>query len=52
MIREAFGGALLEGSSLSDIDHVVDGPAPTRAFKPPKSWPSLLEPSPQPAAAE
>ncbi len=42
MIREAFGGALLEGSSLSDIDHTLDGDEPARKFKPPRSWPSLL----------
>ena len=52
MIREAFGGGLLEGSSLSDIDHVIDGEPPTRNFKPPKSWPSLLARQPDPVAAE
>lgn len=52
MIREAFDGGLLEGSSLSDIDHVIDGERPTRHFKPPKSWSSLLARPPEPVAAE
>ena len=51
MIREAFNGGLLEASSLSDIDHIVDGAVPTRKFKPPKSWPSLLDRATQSTAA-
>lgn len=49
MIREALGGALLPGALLSEVEHVMDGPAPPRPFKPPRSWPSLLPP---PAGAE
>lgn len=41
MIRGALGGALLPGSRLELLDQALDGPAPARAFKPPRSWPSL-----------
>ncbi len=42
MIREALGGKLLPGGRLEALEEVLDGPAPTRRFKPPRSWPSLL----------
>jgi uncharacterized protein (DUF362 family) len=41
MIREALGGKLLPSGQLGELDEVLDGPAPTRKFKPPRSWPSL-----------
>jgi hypothetical protein len=41
MVREALGGKLLPGGQLSLLEEVLDGPAPTRRFKPPRSWPSL-----------
>src|SRR5262249_28666043 len=41
MIREALGGRLLPGGKLDALDLVLDGPEPTRRFKPPRSWPSL-----------
>ncbi|AUX26501.1 hypothetical protein SOCEGT47_070700 [Sorangium cellulosum] len=43
LVREALGGALLPGSRLDDVEHLVDGPAPTHRFRPPRSWPSLLQ---------
>jgi uncharacterized protein (DUF362 family) len=44
MIRESLEGGLLPGSSLGGVEHIVDGPLPSRPFKPPRSWPSLLAP--------
>lgn len=41
MIREALGGKLLATGMLDQLEQVLDGPAPSRHFKPPKSWPSL-----------
>ncbi len=41
MIREALGGRLLPGGRIEALDEILDGPAPTRRFVPPKSWPSL-----------
>lgn len=41
MIREALDGKLLTGSRMTALDQVVDGPAPTRRFKAPRSWPGL-----------
>jgi uncharacterized protein (DUF362 family) len=41
MIEEALGGKLLPTGRLSGLEEVLDGPAPTRRFKPPRSWPSL-----------
>jgi uncharacterized protein (DUF362 family) len=41
MIREALDGKLLPGSRLDALDEVLDGPTPTRRFRPPRSWPSL-----------
>jgi hypothetical protein len=51
MIREALGGGLLPGANLDEVSWTLDGPAPARKFKPPKSWPSLLS-APEPIAAE
>lgn len=42
LVREALGGRLLSGGHRGSIEHIVDGPAPTYLFKPPRSWPSLL----------
>ena len=42
MIREALGGALLPSGEIAGLERVLDGPEPARAFKPPRSWPSLL----------
>lgn len=42
MVREALNGGLLPGANLDDVESTLDGPTPTRKFKPPKSWPSLL----------
>jgi uncharacterized protein (DUF362 family) len=52
MIREALGGALLPGANLAEVEHVLDGPAPSRPFKAPRSWPSLLPRIAEPVAAE
>lgn len=41
MIREALGGKLLPGGAMDALAEVLDGPAPTRRFLPPRSWPSL-----------
>lgn len=43
MIQGALGGALLATGDVTKLDRVLDGPAPTHAFKPPRSWPSLLQ---------
>jgi uncharacterized protein (DUF362 family) len=40
MIREALGGRLLP-SGAAEPETTVDGPALARAFRPPRSWPSL-----------
>lgn len=45
MIREALGGKLLPGGQLAALEAVLDGPAPARPFKGPRSWPSLVTPS-------
>jgi uncharacterized protein (DUF362 family) len=45
MIREALGGKLLPGGQLALLDEVLDGPPPTRRFKPPRSWPTLAAPA-------
>ncbi len=42
LIREALGGVLLSSGVRAGVEHLLDGPAPTRLFKPPRSWPSLL----------
>lgn len=42
MIREALEGRLLPSGRLADLDAVAEGPAFERAFKPPRSWPSLF----------
>ncbi|MFS8067989.1 MAG: DUF362 domain-containing protein [Byssovorax sp.] len=42
LIREALQSALLPSSTLSSVEHLLDGPEPTHHFKPPRSWPSLL----------
>jgi uncharacterized protein (DUF362 family) len=42
MIREAFARPLLPSSDLAKVERLLDGPAPTHRFKPPRSWPSLL----------
>jgi uncharacterized protein (DUF362 family) len=41
MIREALGGKLLRGSDLAAMEEAWEGPAATRRFRPPRSWPSL-----------
>jgi uncharacterized protein (DUF362 family) len=41
MIREALGGKLLPGSDLAAMDEAWEGPAATRRFRAPRSWPSL-----------
>jgi uncharacterized protein (DUF362 family) len=41
MIVEALGNSALLGNTLDDIDEILDGPAPERRFRPPRSWPSL-----------
>ncbi len=45
LVRESLGGALLPSGIREDIDRVVDGPAPSRRFVPPRSWPSLAKPA-------
>jgi uncharacterized protein (DUF362 family) len=47
MVREALGGALLPTGELDKLVRMLDGPAPTRRFKPPRSWPSLLDGAPK-----
>jgi hypothetical protein len=42
LVRASLGGVLLPGGRLDEVEHIVDGPAPTHRFKPPRSWPSLL----------
>ena len=42
MIREALGGTLLPSGHLAALETVFDGPVPARAFKAPRSWPSLV----------
>jgi uncharacterized protein (DUF362 family) len=44
MIREALDGRLLPSGRLDALDEVREGPDSvlTRAFRPPRSWPSLL----------
>jgi uncharacterized protein (DUF362 family) len=42
MIREALGGTILPSGRIEALAEVVDGPAFTRRFRPPRSWPSLL----------
>ncbi|MGA7123101.1 MAG: DUF362 domain-containing protein [Polyangiaceae bacterium] len=42
LVREALGGALLPTGDLVGLERVLDGPAPSRNFVPPRSWPSLL----------
>ncbi len=44
MIREAFASRLLPSSELCRVERILDGAAPTHRFKPPRSWPSLLQP--------
>ena len=41
MVREALSGKLLPSGHLEEMVEVLDGPAPTRRFKAPRSWPSL-----------
>jgi len=41
MICQALGGKLLPSGQIGQIDEVLDGPAPARRFKAPRSWPSL-----------
>lgn len=41
MIEEALDGKLLAGGRLEEMVEVLDGPAPARRFRPPRSWPSL-----------
>jgi uncharacterized protein (DUF362 family) len=40
-IREALDGKLLESGRLDELSCVSDGPMPARAFRHPRSWPSL-----------
>lgn len=42
LIREALGGKLLPSGVIEALESVSDGPAFSRQFKPPRSWPSLL----------
>lgn len=42
LVHEALAGRLLPTSWLDGIERIVDGPAWTRAFRPPRSWPRLL----------
>lgn len=42
MIQASLGGALLATSEIAKLERVLDGPAPTHEFVPPRSWPSLL----------
>jgi uncharacterized protein (DUF362 family) len=52
LIREALGGVLLPSGHIEGVEHIIDGPAPTHRFKPPRSWPSLLSaPAKQPLSA-
>jgi uncharacterized protein (DUF362 family) len=44
MIHEALGDALLPNSDARTVERVLDGPAFTYRFTPPRSWPSLLTP--------
>jgi uncharacterized protein (DUF362 family) len=41
-IRRALEARILPTSEIGKLERTVDGPEPTRRFKPPKSWPSLL----------
>lgn len=41
LVKEALGGALLPSGELAKLDSVRVGPAFTRGFRPPRSWPSL-----------
>jgi hypothetical protein len=41
MIREALEGKLLSTGRVETMEEVLDGPAPNRRFKAPRSWPSL-----------
>ena len=42
LIREVLGGKLLPSGVIEALESVSDGPAFSRQFKPPRSWPSLL----------
>jgi uncharacterized protein (DUF362 family) len=41
LVRSALGGALLPYGDLVQLERVLDGPAPSHRFRPPRSWPSL-----------
>jgi uncharacterized protein (DUF362 family) len=42
LLAGALDGALLPTGHLGRVERVLDGPAPDRAFRPPRAWPSLL----------
>ena len=42
LVHHALGGALLATGQLDRVERVLDGPAWSTPFTPPKSWPSLL----------
>jgi uncharacterized protein (DUF362 family) len=44
LVREALGGVLLPDGHLERIERLLDGPAPFRAFRPPRAWPTLRQP--------
>lgn len=49
MVQRALEGAgrpLLPSSDLAKLSVVLDGPAPTGRFQPPRTWPGLLSPAP------
>lgn len=47
LLRGALGGALLPTGVWERVEHVLDGPAPTRRFRAPASWPSLAPYTPR-----
>jgi hypothetical protein len=42
LVRESLGGGILPTGDLTMLEQVLDGPAPTYRFAPPRSWPCLL----------
>jgi hypothetical protein len=41
-IARALEAGLLGAPEVASIEQVLDGPEPALAFRPPRSWPSLL----------
>jgi uncharacterized protein (DUF362 family) len=41
LVQRALGGALLASGDASQVERIFDGPAATRRFRAPRSWPSL-----------